>query len=94
MRCTNRSILTSLHLLLLISSFLVVRFGFCLFVPVLVLIPAACAFMLSKFFFGHVPTDAVDINVSPDKRTIFLHSEDKLVVALKVRFGCFRDCYN
>jgi hypothetical protein len=34
-------------------------------------------------------TDAVDINVSPDKRTLFLHSEDKLVVELKVRISCF-----
>ena len=30
-------------------------------------------------------TDACDINVSPDKRTIFLHSENNLVQALKVR---------
>ena len=28
--------------------------------------------------------DACDINVSPDKRTIFLHSENNLVQALKV----------
>lgn len=28
--------------------------------------------------------DACDVNVSPDKRTIFLHSEDNLVSALKV----------
>ena len=29
--------------------------------------------------------DSLDINVSPDKRTIFIHSEDNLVTALKVR---------
>lgn len=33
--------------------------------------------------------DAVDINVSPDKRTLFLHSEDKLVLALKVYLPFF-----
>ncbi|KIJ49650.1 hypothetical protein M422DRAFT_160918, partial [Sphaerobolus stellatus SS14] len=31
-----------------------------------------------------LPTDACDINVSPDKRTIFIHSENNLVQALKV----------
>ncbi|KAH7925989.1 DNA mismatch repair protein MutL [Leucogyrophana mollusca] len=31
-----------------------------------------------------LPTHACDINVSPDKRTIFLHSENNLVQALKV----------
>jgi len=88
MRCINRSILTSLHLLLLISSFLVVRFGFCSFVSVLVLIPAACALLCIQYSCSdHVSTDAVDINVSPDKRTLFLHSEDKFVAALKVRFN-------
>ena len=30
------------------------------------------------------PTDSCDINVSPDKRTILIHSEDNLVAALKV----------
>ncbi|TDL18204.1 DNA mismatch repair protein MutL [Rickenella mellea] len=30
-----------------------------------------------------LPTNACDINVSPDKRTIFLHSENNLVAALK-----------
>lgn len=30
--------------------------------------------------------DSVDINVSPDKRSIFLHSEAQLVDALRVRF--------
>lgn len=29
--------------------------------------------------------DSCDINVSPDKRTILLHSENNLVQALKVR---------
>lgn len=33
------------------------------------------------------PPDTYDVNVSPDKRTIFLHSEGNLVAALKVR--CF-----
>ncbi|KAI0030484.1 DNA mismatch repair protein MutL [Vararia minispora EC-137] len=31
-----------------------------------------------------IPTDSCDINVSPDKRTILLHSEGSLVEALKV----------
>ncbi|EIW78023.1 DNA mismatch repair protein MutL [Coniophora puteana RWD-64-598 SS2] len=31
-----------------------------------------------------LPTHACDINVSPDKRTIFLHSENNLLEALKV----------
>ncbi|KAG6329254.1 hypothetical protein ID866_9834 [Astraeus odoratus] len=31
-----------------------------------------------------LPTHACDVNVSPDKRTIFLHSENNLVQALKV----------
>ncbi|KAI8992702.1 hypothetical protein BD414DRAFT_481942 [Trametes punicea] len=31
-----------------------------------------------------LPTDSCDINVSPDKRTILLHSENNLVQALKV----------
>ncbi|KIM25641.1 hypothetical protein M408DRAFT_331017 [Serendipita vermifera MAFF 305830] len=30
-----------------------------------------------------LPTDACDINVSPDKRTIFLHSEHNLIEAMK-----------
>lgn len=30
-------------------------------------------------------SDACDINVSPDKRTIFLHSEGNMITALKVR---------
>ena len=29
--------------------------------------------------------DACDINVSPDKRTIFIHSENNLILELKVR---------
>ncbi|KAG2366119.1 DNA mismatch repair protein MutL [Suillus spraguei] len=37
-----------------------------------------------------LPTHACDINVSPDKRTIFLHNEQNLIQALKVypRFIC------
>ncbi|WVW82358.1 hypothetical protein I302_104365 [Kwoniella bestiolae CBS 10118] len=31
-----------------------------------------------------IPPQSVDINVSPDKRTIFVHSEDKLIEALKI----------
>ena len=31
-----------------------------------------------------VITDSLDVNVSPDKRTIFIHSEDNLIQALKV----------
>ncbi|KAG9003131.1 hypothetical protein FRB93_011210 [Tulasnella sp. JGI-2019a] len=30
-----------------------------------------------------LPTEVCDINVSPDKRTIFVHSEDNLIIALK-----------
>ncbi|KAH8093085.1 DNA mismatch repair protein MutL [Cristinia sonorae] len=32
-----------------------------------------------------VPTSSLDINVSPDKRTIFIHSEASLINALKVK---------
>jgi DNA mismatch repair ATPase MutL len=32
-----------------------------------------------------IPRESVDINVSPDKRTIFVHSEANLIEALKVR---------
>ncbi|ETW76828.1 hypothetical protein HETIRDRAFT_66078 [Heterobasidion irregulare TC 32-1] len=32
-----------------------------------------------------LPTDSCDVNVSPDKRTILLHSEANLIEALKVR---------
>lgn len=32
-----------------------------------------------------IPSDAVDVNVSPDKREIFVHSENNLIEALKVR---------
>ncbi|KAF9244456.1 DNA mismatch repair protein MutL [Melanogaster broomeanus] len=38
-------------------------------------------FVIADFI---LPTHACDINVSPDKRTIFLHSENNLVQALKV----------
>ncbi|KAI5999252.1 DNA mismatch repair protein MutL, partial [Pisolithus albus] len=34
-----------------------------------------------------LPTHACDINVSPDKRTIFLHSENNFVLALKVGYA-------
>ncbi|WWC86301.1 uncharacterized protein L201_001174 [Kwoniella dendrophila CBS 6074] len=36
-----------------------------------------------------IPPQSVDINVSPDKRTIFVHSEDKLIEALKVALDVF-----
>lgn len=32
-----------------------------------------------------IPKESVDINVSPDKRTIFVHSEANLIEALRVR---------
>ncbi|TFK95435.1 histidine kinase-like ATPase [Pterulicium gracile] len=32
-----------------------------------------------------IPTESCDVNVSPDKRTVFIHSEENLVTALKVR---------
>ncbi|KAJ3558446.1 hypothetical protein NM688_g920 [Phlebia brevispora] len=45
-----------------------------------------------------LPKDSLDINVSPDKRTIFIHSEDNLVQALKAaleeRFAPERSTYN
>ncbi|KAF9222232.1 DNA mismatch repair protein MutL [Gyrodon lividus] len=41
-------------------------------------------FVIADFI---LPTHACDINVSPDKRTIFLHSEHSLVQALKVRLA-------
>ncbi|KAF8797760.1 DNA mismatch repair protein MutL [Phlegmacium glaucopus] len=31
-----------------------------------------------------IPTDAYDVNVSPDKRTILIHNEGNLILALKV----------
>ena len=31
-------------------------------------------------------TDAYDVNVTPDKRTIFVHEEKQIIEALKVRF--------
>nr|XP_018267240.1 uncharacterized protein I303_01225 [Kwoniella dejecticola CBS 10117]OBR89398.1 hypothetical protein I303_01225 [Kwoniella dejecticola CBS 10117] len=36
-----------------------------------------------------IPPQSVDINVSPDKRTIFVHSEDKLIEALKIALDEF-----
>jgi DNA mismatch repair ATPase MutL len=36
-----------------------------------------------------MPTDAVDVNVSPDKREIFLHNELDLVEALRVSWCGF-----
>ncbi|KAG5635395.1 hypothetical protein H0H81_011417 [Sphagnurus paluster] len=38
-------------------------------------------FILADFI---IPTDSCDINVSPDKRTIFLHSENNLITQLKI----------
>ncbi|KAH9961814.1 hypothetical protein BC827DRAFT_1202133 [Russula dissimulans] len=38
-------------------------------------------FVIADFI---LPTDSCDINVSPDKRTILLHSENNLIEALKV----------
>ncbi|KAF8577109.1 DNA mismatch repair protein MutL [Ramaria rubella] len=38
-------------------------------------------FLIADF---RLPTNTCDINVSPDKRTIFVHSENKLIDALKV----------
>ncbi|KAF9530775.1 histidine kinase-like ATPase [Crepidotus variabilis] len=38
-------------------------------------------FILADFI---LPTDTYDVNVSPDKRSIFLHSEANLIVELKV----------
>ncbi|KAH9992158.1 hypothetical protein BJV77DRAFT_1003804 [Russula vinacea] len=38
-------------------------------------------FVIADF---RLPTDSCDINVSPDKRTILLHSENNLIEALKV----------
>jgi DNA mismatch repair ATPase MutL len=32
----------------------------------------------------HAYVDSYDVNVSPDKRSIFLHSEQNLIEALKV----------
>ncbi|WVR05930.1 hypothetical protein IAU60_002956 [Kwoniella sp. DSM 27419] len=36
-----------------------------------------------------IPPASVDINVSPDKRTIFVHSEDRLIEALKTALDSF-----
>ncbi|KAK8865970.1 hypothetical protein IAR55_001119 [Kwoniella newhampshirensis] len=36
-----------------------------------------------------IPPESVDINVSPDKRTIFVHSEDRLIEALKIALDAF-----
>ena len=41
-------------------------------------------FVVKREFY---PTDSCDINVSPDKRTILLHSENNLIESLKVRLG-------
>ncbi|KIJ97475.1 hypothetical protein K443DRAFT_133840 [Laccaria amethystina LaAM-08-1] len=41
-------------------------------------------FILADFL---LPTESCDINLSPDKRTIFLHNEGNLITALKVSFG-------
>ncbi|XP_006456424.1 hypothetical protein AGABI2DRAFT_122323 [Agaricus bisporus var. bisporus H97] len=42
--------------------------------------PNQSAFIVADFV---IPTAACDVNVSPDKRTIFLHSESNLIAALK-----------
>ncbi|WVQ82773.1 hypothetical protein IAT38_004905 [Cryptococcus sp. DSM 104549] len=36
-----------------------------------------------------IPPQSVDINVSPDKRTIFVHSEDRLIEGLKTALDTF-----
>ncbi|ODN84554.1 hypothetical protein L202_00482 [Cryptococcus amylolentus CBS 6039] len=36
-----------------------------------------------------IPPQSVDINVSPDKRTIFVHSEDRLIESLKAALDAF-----
>ncbi|WRT64199.1 uncharacterized protein IL334_001128 [Kwoniella shivajii] len=36
-----------------------------------------------------IPPQSVDINVSPDKRTIFVHSEDRLIETLKIALDEF-----
>ncbi|WVQ70875.1 hypothetical protein IAR50_000400 [Cryptococcus sp. DSM 104548] len=36
-----------------------------------------------------IPPQSVDINVSPDKRTIFVHSEDRLIESLKAALDVF-----
>ncbi|TCD62462.1 hypothetical protein EIP91_006832 [Steccherinum ochraceum] len=45
-----------------------------------------------------VPTDSLDINVSPDKRTVFIHSENSLIQALKTaleeKFSSSRATYD
>ena len=37
-----------------------------------------------NFYLLDKPTDTYDVNVSPDKRTILLHNEGNLILALKV----------
>ncbi|WVN85388.1 uncharacterized protein L203_100534 [Cryptococcus depauperatus CBS 7841] len=37
----------------------------------------------------HIPLQSLDINVSPDKRTIFVHSEDRLIESLKTALEAF-----
>ncbi|KAL4066549.1 DNA mismatch repair protein MutL [Scleroderma citrinum] len=48
--------------------------------------PNQSPFIVADFI---LPTHVCDINVSPDKRTIFLHSENNLLQALKVRLLIF-----
>ncbi|KAH9481880.1 Mismatch repair endonuclease PMS2 [Psilocybe cubensis] len=45
-------------------------------------------FILANFL---IPTDSYDVNVSPDKRTILLHSEGSLITALKT---ALEECYS
>ncbi|KAL1721544.1 DNA mismatch repair protein MutL [Schizophyllum commune] len=44
------------------------------------------AFLVADF---QIPTESCDINVSPDKRTIFLHNETNLIAAFKVNAHSF-----
>ncbi|KAG6918010.1 hypothetical protein DXG01_017020 [Tephrocybe rancida] len=52
-------------------------------------------FILADFI---IPTDSCDINVSPDKRTIFLHNENNMIstlkTALEVAFAPSRSTYD
>lgn len=37
-------------------------------------------------------TDAYDLNIDPNKRTVFIHSEHNLIEALKVSNTCHASC--
>lgn len=75
MKCIDRSISTSRRLLLLILSFRRVFLSH----------PRVTNSLEMSF------ADSCDINVSPDKRTILLHSEGNLIRALKVRLPTTSD---